>query len=654
MDSKKNIVNKDPVQESKIFELREQNNKTIRSKNGDYQVPLDKSIHMKENDILSLKSAFVDTVSSSSENVIIVEPDVKGGDVTTITISYGLWCRDWGSTFEFNENSVDETQRTVLLKSKSYIPDIETDKPNSEIYIMADESTAPGDEYNLISMNILINMAPGQTGLPIKIFDVSINTPYLNDVSFHLDFSAHQNEEQKYTQSFDQDGKLKIILLISQELLDSPACTHTEFSFPLKTQLNKSKLCKVSDIGKIYPDFSATFTQLPGSDDTSVADPTFKVEELEPVDKIFTPKIFKTQFTIPSNIQGYDAGNLCELISKNMTSITSGGALVPTAVKPINNKMFQSTKGIKDDLGFNPLWIHHKTGNTAFQWRVTSENPIGDPTANYNVGSSQFNLQYDYESEKCSIPIMHLSIYDKGGTCVKSIRSQDLQTLSYSNSHSGIFLRDMEPKSIFRDSMKFDFKSLIPPITTITKTFIGPLTDVTSFNINNGRGLVEGECITGDILGCDALVFKVQSPEKPNDLANVAAFKSFDICFDVATNDLTTTITEQISISSAQPLFEKVQESDSEGYFQIEINGINSNEFVGKDKLNSKISAIVSRYYSGQNFTSSYGEGSIQYIHKSPVPLNISNLKVRILNPDGSLAVVGDRNSVFLELITSK
>ena len=57
---------------------------------------------------------------------------------------------------------------------------------------------------------------------------------------------------------------------------------------------------------------------------------------------------------------------------------------------------------------------------------------------------------------------------------------------------------------------------------------------------------------------------------------------------------------------------------------------------------------IVDRYYTTGNYTSATG-GNIEYTHYGE-PVYLSEVGVRILNPDGTLGNVGSDNSIFLKV----
>ena len=73
-----------------------------------------------------------------------------------------------------------------------------------------------------------------------------------------------------------------------------------------------------------------------------------------------------------------------------------------------------------------------------------------------------------------------------------------------------------------------------------------------------------------------------------------------------------------------------------------------NNSFTGSSFNSNLIMGIVDNYYTTGNYTSATG-GNIEYTHYGE-PVYISEVGVRILRPDGSLAELGSDNTVFLKI----
>jgi len=88
------------------------------------------------------------------------------------------------------------------------------------------------------------------------------------------------------------------------------------------------------------------------------------------------------------------------------------------------------------------------------------------------------------------------------------------------------------------------------------------------------------------------------------------------------------------------------------GYFLVEIDGKIQNELISSTNIKSTIQAIINKYYNLNSYTSSDGS-NIFYEHRGE-PIMLSSLRVRILNPDMTLADVGNDTTVFLSVVKSQ
>ena len=88
------------------------------------------------------------------------------------------------------------------------------------------------------------------------------------------------------------------------------------------------------------------------------------------------------------------------------------------------------------------------------------------------------------------------------------------------------------------------------------------------------------------------------------------------------------------------------------GYFFVDIDTKMNNRLINGTETKSTIGGIINRYYSVNSFTSAEGS-SIVYQHRGE-PQLIRSVRVRILNPDMSLADVGDDSTIFLTLTATE
>lgn len=85
----------------------------------------------------------------------------------------------------------------------------------------------------------------------------------------------------------------------------------------------------------------------------------------------------------------------------------------------------------------------------------------------------------------------------------------------------------------------------------------------------------------------------------------------------------------------------------SSGYYLVQVDGIFKNYLYDYNGLRTNISAIASRYYSLGSYTATEGDFTMSYTHKGE-PVILSSISVNILNPDKTLAKVGNDNTIFI------
>jgi hypothetical protein len=85
-------------------------------------------------------------------------------------------------------------------------------------------------------------------------------------------------------------------------------------------------------------------------------------------------------------------------------------------------------------------------------------------------------------------------------------------------------------------------------------------------------------------------------------------------------------------------------------YYLIEIQLNFSSNLIGNDSITRNISGIINRYYSKGSYVSAEGDPSF-VINYQGEPTIISSMRIRILNPDKTVASLGSDNTLFFELI---
>ncbi len=181
----------------------------------------------------------------------------------------------------------------------------------------------------------------------------------------------------------------------------------------------------------------------------------------------------------------------------------------------------------------------------------------------------------------------------------------------------------------WKGKLGFEVGDLVPPVTDVNKNYASISPDaiiMPTLDFTVGKNLVTG------FGGLDTVVKKGGSWFEPPVTASLP---------------IDSTINDTLGIL-ANEAFERIILGSS--HFLLELNSTFVNNFVSESVIKSNIQAIISRYYGYDQYTSSEGQGSITYIHKGD-PVYIKNMSCRILNPDLTLASLGNKNHIYLQLI---
>jgi len=263
----------------------------------------------------------------------------------------------------------------------------------------------------------------------------------------------------------------------------------------------------------------------------------------------------------------------------------------------------------------------------------TSNPPKTVPPAIF-VGTDSFSFGYNEDTKLFQINQMHMPIYDANGNqVIQTIQPNGKNSLAKIVSAGGAFISGYAKYSgsnILFDIMGFSYDNLYNSGIQVI-----PLLDnyINSSFPTYANPLQKGVNTTGAYLGINSITNK-----------NVNSI--------LVSNALTFT---EVSTQTNPIIAEKPYTGNidaEQGYYLIEISGFNNtNDYIGQKYSNNKIKAIVSRYYSINSYTSSGGESDIQYVNVSNNTQFIKSLKVRILNPDGTLASnISNDNTVFLQI----
>ena len=380
------------------------------------------------------------------------------------------------------------------------------------------------------------------------------------------------------------------------------------------------------------------------------------------------------------------AGHRCSLIKKSVPFTLKKGAYKPEHIAQLitdqivkisptgfstgqdgqrftNNEFFTTSLDLKaigdkadgTNPGTKPFFIR-TDGARALQFDDTDVG--GGVRRNYWCGASNFGLSYD--GIRFQFSNLHNSIYSNHhpavfGTQVGNRGTTNLQYLA--NKVGGIAFSQLEPSDLWFNKLGFSRDMLVhPKAVTCAWTLPGghggagvnPVGNVAFTAAVGGNDIDnrirDGLNTTGDLNDVDACIVKNDAPDPARGAG------AYDRPGNTGLKGVNTNVINTIGILAG----ELNQISEGKSYYQVEIDMNLPSEKLGANTYNNKIQAIIGRYYATDNGTQAVGgEGAITYTHKGQTR-KIDTFRVRILNPDGTLATVGDDNTVFLNITKAK
>lgn len=359
----------------------------------------------------------------------------------------------------------------------------------------------------------------------------------------------------------------------------------------------------------------------------------------------FTPWIFQSTVKLPAGT-ALTPIELTRLLTRGLTDAQPNDDPIPAGqlVSPQMLDSFDNLKnrGIRYDGTLKntpPYWVSED---------CTSIIQFLDNGHNYLYGSSNFDFGYDFDTQLASIDSMHSSIYTGTLQCIVPMNVGPHHFVL--NKTGGIFIMSCDQPDILTKSLNLPSSIFTKPGRQVTST-MGSLQTCTMTQFN----LQDGTNTTGQSRFCDAYVTKssgASDATKAFDLAPVGSgsSKEYATNFGVASDQVTSILgTAQVGNDP-----DNLGGQNVTPYYQIELTSNFGFNKISNGIPSKKISAIVNKYYSTENFTTADSSMSTMYVHDSDEPLQISSIRVRILNPDGSLvdeSTLQDDNTVFLSVI---
>tara|TARA_R100000654_G_scaffold22447_1_gene44725 strand:- start:2184 stop:4115 length:1932 start_codon:yes stop_codon:yes gene_type:complete len=588
-------------------------NKTIQApENGDYECLINPTL-IEENDVLQLKSCYLDTVSTSDGKIIIQDDETN----FNMTFYHYILNYDLGSK-EFND-----------------LQNVNSLQPDGKHYFLC-------DTFSSTSNDRILNKIAIQT--------LYAGSNYVTFGNVHLTFSytpAGQTTKEPRSQ----------FVYYVEKLHHNPGGIFTfddvtnikfnpNFGFTLDPQFNNLK--NLND-PNLPIDIDTSVTEQLNSGSNLVKNST-----ILPDAKAREPHQFNINFTIPAG--SYDPSQLAKIISDKVSKLNLNDDLYTDENTAFNNPLLttntQFNSKYKPQID-NKVYYVAEDGNDFYQYT----------TGDFISGTSQFGLEFDEDLNKFKFSIINNPYYADGSSSsagsivVESYKNgQDatdpvqgnLPSNNYFivNKNSGIVFNSLTPESVWSKKMGFDLSKLCLTPSNVTKKFMNN-DDMGGFITLNmptfENKIKDGSTVTGSYKGLDILINKTNLNQGGSSGDDPHGQKPL-----LAENIKALSNNQNIIVADST----LQQQAFKYGYYmiQVDIDGVQQKLLSGNYN-NNKIQAIISRYYSNESYTSAYTEGSIPFTYKG-LPRQISKFKVRILQPNGSLADdIGSDNTVILELI---
>ncbi len=599
------------LQEEILLELRELNTHTRRTHDqlgntvpGDYVVPLETNITISEGDEVSIKSCFIDSVDSSSGKIVITEEDA------TIQIQNGLYLKDWG----FGDTRLTYTDERIHYDTST--------GPSGKEYYLTKNVVNDASRSEIFSMRFFID--DGKTWRRTNGEDAEfylIYDNFDNSVS-HLHFTIPK-DKVKIQQLPNKDDGSFFDLDVSTRIGDDQQGLLLPFTCKTGSlQIDPKNASKMGEVGV----YVATHQSLVGL----IITPETQV--IPDSGATLAPQTFTSTFTIKTG--SYTPAALADTLSREFSK-----------VKPDDENFIQN-EYVDSNFLFTSQEIKTKPslGNGTHMLFADKDGSdvVGFHSGNnFWVGSSQFGIVYNEDSGKFQIDRIHDSLYSENGlSIIKTLVSAGGERF-VANKTGGIFFTDLQPKSLWVDKLGFDLNSLlVRPTGKITKS-IGALNDINLYPIN----LEDGKTTTGDDADLDSFILKKvdQTDNEFFDQPLASGFANIESAGSTSNSII------------AKEAVNTTENDNNTPYYQVELDlGFNQKK-IGANNQNNKISGIISKFYDSASYSSSMdNSGSRPYYHKG-ADVQLSDIRVRLLNPEGFLTSgIGEDNVVFLSIIKPK
>ena len=641
-----------------IIECSQKNASQTYNK-GDYEIKLAQPIFLENGDKFALSKTFIDT-ETEEEGVVVVPP---GGYKLSMTvqpyIQYDNVAKFSDGGFAENLVEVDNAEYLLYRVNKDTTP--AAGDPLMELI------TSMAFEYDASEGGRTLDWGNVDGAHPLKLIGTDING---KKFSIFISLPALKTRSVQTPSGWAQEGLyIEKNLDIYTKILQANPTTD-----PYNINQDNSLVVDNTDgswtFNKIKPRYGLNQDAVGAYTQTRTLDPSRGSYDL-------TPQTYDIQpFIIPEG--KYTPDILCTEINNRLNNTTFKNKIediyetlnTPFLQQAFNLPMETTPLNVSPNdeprymlLPSNPRFQALPSGNGGIAGFRPIPNPLPTSAPLYNnwlVGTNLVELQYSAENNLYFWNYLHFPIYDEttaAGTIITRIKQVNGTTPLNSRyiqngKNGGVIFKDLSATTINPDTGEetpFDFWS-----------------GVLGFNIggikNERSGLIPQTTRYNNFTAGTPNTYSATIPTITDGVQTTNAGFVIDDAVDkqnYATFDLSPSgaITNFEATSGFNTVIYASQNKVSNGilntaFYLVEIHLNFSSNLIGNDSITRNISGIINRYYSRGAYVSAEGDPSF-VINYQGEPTIISSMRIRILNPDRSLANVGDDNTLFFELIKS-
>jgi hypothetical protein len=339
--------------------------------------------------------------------------------------------------------------------------------------------------------------------------------------------------------------------------------------------------------------------------------------------------------TIPKG--NYSPSVLCKYINDSLTSNTSKGDTF------LENDMLKSSTY----RGVVPLFMLKENSpieSEADGFTFVNQYLNNSAKASW-LGSSQFQLSWNSVTKTFIWDYLHTPYYNGTPPAISVNYARVNDKYSTISSTFGVAIASVSPDSFWEDLLGFNTKTSASSSgsseddlqlhTTVSQSDTVFTVGMISARFPSFSTQV-GTTTTNQFIGSDTAVIKADPYYVPTGVFN---------------STLDADNTNGIIARTPTTLLYK---SDTTGYFYLDITSNFQGTFLNADGISRSVNAVITRYENTGSYTIAGQDSGVVYVHDGESQV-LQSLKIRILNPDKSLAStlsgIGSDNTVILQVV---